>query len=486
MKLSLYHSQTQVWLMSLVFFFTSGSYYTLTGMGGSGLDASDSSVSSNANTAVYVSAAMMGLVAGSINNVLGPRISSLIGGVSIGLYIGSLLSYAIIHSSAVVIVAGAVMGLGQALLSTAGGAVTSGYPSPAKKGQAASIYLCLFNLSGVIGGLIPFITHFNKGPTANSSANADSIEANKSSSVATFMAFLGLVGFGCLVSLLLMPPGRLIRDDGFPVAMYKPADGNSSKGLQALVHEATGIGSVLKLPKTWVAAPMFLSITCYYAYQFNGFNLLLFNARTRGLNNVFYRLVAIGTSIAVGRFMDSSRWSKFRRLQCIVAIMAVINVATWLSALFAQRAFQSGLDGYRNIDVTDPSYRYLWLIFSGWGVLDASLNVLGLWLVACLSSDATESSRYAGFLASMQFLSSAIYWQMDAQKINNYVFLALTFAIIMVGLTSAFATGFWIKAQDDRLLKEKPIETASQEYSLTFEDTNSLELATTHTLKPSV
>ncbi|KAJ1981546.1 hypothetical protein H4R34_002032 [Dimargaris verticillata] len=474
MKLSLYHSQTQVWVMSLVFFFTAGSYYTLTGMGGGGLDASDSSVSSNANTALYVSAAVMGLAAGSVNNVLGPRLSCLIGGVTVGLYIASLMSYSIIHSSAVVIVAGAIMGLGQALLSTAGGAVTSGYPSPAKKGQAAAIYLCLFNLSGVIGGVIPFITHFSEVHSANGSAIADSVEASKSSSIATFMAFLGLVGFGCLTSLLLMPPGRLIRDDGFPVTICKPEHGKPSKGLQALVHEVTGIRSILKLPKTWVAAPMFLSITCYYAYQFNGFNLELFNARTRGLNNVCYRLFAIGTSVAVGRFMDSNRLSKLRRLQCIVAVLAVINVATWLGALFVQRAFKSGSDGYRNIDVTDPTYRYLWLIFSGWGVLDASLNVLGLWIVACLSSDATESSRYAGFLAAMQFLSSAIYWQMDAQKLNNYIFLALTFAIIMVGLTSAFATGFWIKAQDDLQLKEKQLDTASQESSLTFEDTSSL------------
>ncbi|RKP35790.1 hypothetical protein BJ085DRAFT_35454, partial [Dimargaris cristalligena] len=83
MAISLLSTQTQVWILSLVYFFTGGSYYTLMGMGGGGL--ADSSVSSNANTALYVCAAVTGFLAGTVNNLFGPRIACFLGGVAIAL-----------------------------------------------------------------------------------------------------------------------------------------------------------------------------------------------------------------------------------------------------------------------------------------------------------------------------------------------------------------------------------------------------------------
>ncbi|RKP35144.1 hypothetical protein BJ085DRAFT_28074 [Dimargaris cristalligena] len=123
---------------------------------------------------------------------------------------------------------------------------------------------------------------------------------------------------------------------------------------------------------------------------------------------------------------------------------------------------------FEPIDVYSAAYWIAWPIFLGWGALDMSMNVLAYWVVANISRDANESSNYSGYLASMQYISSAIYWQFDAQHIPQIVFWLLTFMIVAVGLVAAFATGFVI----DRLDKE------SQVFAAEVNDKQSMSSAT--------
>ncbi|KAJ1953692.1 hypothetical protein IWQ62_005932 [Dispira parvispora] len=409
--------------MSLVSFSVSGTYYTLQGIGGGGLR--DSQVSSNANTALYICAVLGGLFAGSINNVLGPRFTCLIGSLTTLAYFSVLIVYQYIPNAGMVIFSGAVCGFGQALLSTVGGAVTSGYPSPAKRGNSASIYSGTFALSGIVGGSITFVLNLHR-------------PSNEDISLSTFIAFLSLVFLGTLLTLLLMPPGTLIRDDGQPVDLGKA---------RTLREELAGMWTLICCSRTWIVTPFFMMVSSYYAYQFNGFNLVLYTTRTRGANNVFYRLFGLLTAFLTGQWMDSCRWSKRRRIHILVGVMTILTMATWASAYIVQLIYRptSPESNFIPLDVTTGAYWATWPIFCFWGSLDIAMVILSYWLVANLSRDSKESSNYAGYLSSSYFLTAALCWQLDAQQINNTVFLFLSWGLVVVGLISAFCTGFVIE-----------------------------------------
>lgn len=115
----------------------------------------------------------------SINNVLGSRLTLLLGSTGYALYIGSylyvsrLLSYLVsslmsvsamnIHPNAggFVIAAGAILGICAGLLWTAQGSLMLAYPTENQKGRFISIFWSIFNLGAVVGASVAVGTNFN-------------------------------------------------------------------------------------------------------------------------------------------------------------------------------------------------------------------------------------------------------------------------------------------------------------------------------------
>src|SRR5437879_5275280 len=77
-------------------------------MGGGGQV--DTTVASNANTALYTTFAVGGLIAGGVVNVIGPKMALALGGTGYLLYSGSLLSYNYNANKGFVIAAGGLLG----------------------------------------------------------------------------------------------------------------------------------------------------------------------------------------------------------------------------------------------------------------------------------------------------------------------------------------------------------------------------------------
>lgn len=80
---------TQIVLLGFVCFMCPGLFNALNGLGAGGQV--DSTVSANANSALYATFAVAAFFAGSINNTLGSRLTLLIGSTAYSLYIGAFL-----------------------------------------------------------------------------------------------------------------------------------------------------------------------------------------------------------------------------------------------------------------------------------------------------------------------------------------------------------------------------------------------------------
>lgn len=142
----------QLVIVSFVCFLCPGMFNALNGVGGAGL--SDASASNKSNTALYSTFAVVGFFAGTVTNKLGIKVSLCIGGLGYSVYVGSFLSFSHNENFGYPIFAGALLGACAGLLWTAQGAIMMAYPPEQSKGRYISWFWMIFNLGGVIGGMV--------------------------------------------------------------------------------------------------------------------------------------------------------------------------------------------------------------------------------------------------------------------------------------------------------------------------------------------
>ncbi|KAI3943567.1 hypothetical protein MKX01_004869 [Papaver californicum] len=122
----------QVCMIGLVCFCCPGMFNALSGMGGGGQV--DHTAVNNANTALYTTFAVFGILDGGIYNILGPRYTLFAGCSTYVLYADAFLYYNHYKHQAFAIVAGAILGFGAGLLWAGQGAIMTSYPPQHRKG----------------------------------------------------------------------------------------------------------------------------------------------------------------------------------------------------------------------------------------------------------------------------------------------------------------------------------------------------------------
>ncbi|KAL6650208.1 hypothetical protein ACP70R_009133 [Stipagrostis hirtigluma subsp. patula] len=403
----------QVSLLGLICFCCPGMFNALSGLGGAGQ--LDNTTVDNANTALYTCFAVFGVLGGAAHNLLGPRLTLLLGALTYPLYAGSFLYYNHRHSQAFPVAAGGILGAGAGLLWAAQGAVMTSYPPANRRGTYISLFWCLFNLGGVLGGLLPFSFNYHRG--------ADAASVNDG----TYIAFMAFMLLGAALTLLVLPPRKIVRDDGTRatrVTFSSPA----AEGAE-----------ILKLFTNWrmllVLAPAWAS-NFFYTYQFNHVNGGLFTLRTKGLNNVFYWGAQMIGSAGIGYFLDFSFNSRRKRGLVGIAIVAVLGTAIWGGGLANQLKYnlrddQTALDN--PIDFKD-GHRYAgpFLLYFSYGLLDAMFQSLIYWIIGALANDSQILSRYVGFYKGVQSAGAAVAWQIDTHHTSRISQLIVNWGLMTV------------------------------------------------------
>ncbi|XP_010541511.1 PREDICTED: UNC93-like protein 1 [Tarenaya hassleriana] len=385
----------QVSLMGLVCFCCPGMFNALSGMGGGGQV--DPTAANNANTAVYAAFSIAGILGGGIYNVLGPRLTLAAGCSTYVLYAGSFLYYNHHHHQAFAIVAGALLGCGAGLLWAGEGAVMTSYPPPRRKGTYISLFWSIFNLGGVIGGLIPFVLNYHRSSAASVNDG-------------TYVAFMCFMSAGVLLSLGILPPNRVVREDGSrcsAVTYSKP-----STEAAAVLRLFLDRKMLLIVPAAWAS-------NFFYSYQFNNVNGLLFNLRTRGFNNVFYWGAQMVGSVFIGYVMDFSFKSRRMRGFVGIAIVAVLGTAIWAGGLANQRTYSSEDPPKEKLDFKDSGSEFVgpFMLYVSYGLLDAMFQSMVYWVIGALADDSEILSRYSGFYKGVQSAGAAVAWQVDTHKV---------------------------------------------------------------------
>uniref|UniRef100_A0A2P2N2R4 UNC93-like protein 1 n=1 Tax=Rhizophora mucronata TaxID=61149 RepID=A0A2P2N2R4_RHIMU len=384
----------QVTLIGLVCFCCPGMFNALSGMGGGGQV--DPTAADNSLTALYTTFAVFGVLGGGIYNILGPRLTLASGCSTYVLYAGSFLYYNHHQHQAFAIVAGAILGVGAGLLWAGQGAIMTSYPPPQRKGSYISLFWSIFNMGGVIGGLIPFVLNYNRAEAA-------------SVNDATYIGFMSFMSAGTILALAILPPSRVVRDDGSRCTNIK----YSKVTTESL--------EILKLFLNWkilLIAPAAWASNFFYSYQFNNVNKELFNLRTRGLNNVFYWGAQMLGSAGIGNILDFSFHSRRRRAFFGIGIVAVLGTAIWAGGLANQLRYSYN-DLPPALDFKKSGTRFAgpFVLYFSYGLLDAMFQSMVYWVIGALADDSEILSRYVGFYKGMQSAGAAVAWQIDKHKV---------------------------------------------------------------------
>ncbi|GMN26408.1 hypothetical protein TIFTF001_040884 [Ficus carica] len=387
----------QVSLIGLVCFCCPGMFNALSGMGGGGQV--DPTASDNSLTALYTTFAVFGILGGGIYNILGPRLTLLSACSTYVLYAGSFLYYNHHKNQAFAIISGAILGIGAGLLWAGQGAIMTSYPPPARKGTYISLFWSIFNMGGVIGGLIPFILNYHR--TKAASVNDG-----------TYIAFMSFMTFGALLSLAILPPSKVVRDDGTRCTNIKYS------------NVSTEYVEISKLFMNWkmlLIAPAAWSSNFFYTYQFNNVNAVLFSLRTRGLNNVLYWGAQMIGSIGIGYLMDFSFKSRRRRGFLGIGVVGFLGTAIWAGGLANQVKYtRADVKTIEKLDFKDSGDDFAgpFVLYFSYGLLDAMFQSVVYWIIGALADDSETLSRYVGFYKGVQSAGAAVAWQVDTQKVS--------------------------------------------------------------------
>lgn len=267
-------------------------------------------------------------------------------------------------------------------------------------------------MGGVIGGLIPFILNYHRGD------NAASVNDG------TYIGFMVFMSIGTVLTLAILHPSRVVRDDGSSCTNIK----YSSVPIEFV--------AILKLFLNWkmlLMVPAAWASNFFYSYQFNNVNGVLFDLRTRGLNNVFYWGAQMIGSVMIGYLMDFSFKSRRMRGLMGIGVVALLGTGIWAGGLVNQLGYSRN-DKSAKLDFKDSGSAFAgpFVLYFSYGLLDAMFQSMIYWVIGALADDSETLSRYTGFYKGVQSAGGAVAWQVDSHKVPFLNQLIVNWALTTV------------------------------------------------------
>ncbi|KXT09399.1 hypothetical protein AC579_8489 [Pseudocercospora musae] len=409
--------KAQLILVAFVCFLCPGMFNALNGLGGGGQ--LNARASSDSNTALYSTFAVVGFFAGTIVNTIGIRWSLAFGGIGYSVYVSAYLCYNHTQNLGYITFSGALLGVCAGILWAAQGSIMMSYPLEKEKGRFISWFWMIFNMGGVIGSLVPLGQNIH---SANNSTVSDG----------TYIGFLVLTLLGGALSWSLIDAKKVVRYDGSRVILIKHPSWKS---------ELIGLYETLKLdPMVILLFPMFFASNWFYTYQFNGVNLAQFTTRTRALNNVLYWFMQIVGAFVFGNALDMGNFRRTTRAKLCWILLFALTFAIWGGGYAFQTGYtraQVNTEGYEKKDWTSSGYVGPMFLYMFYGFYDAAWQTSVYWFMGAITNNSRRLANYAGFYKGIQSAGAAIMWRIDGEGLAYMSEFASCWALLAGSLVIA-------------------------------------------------
>ncbi|KAJ9642215.1 hypothetical protein H2204_002584 [Knufia peltigerae] len=403
---------TQVVILGFVTFCSVGMYSAVNNLGAGGTR--DTQLNDMASSVLYGVFAITGFFAGSINNVLGPRLTLSLGTTGYSIYIGGLWAFQVHGTRWFLILAGGILGFSAALFWAAQGAIMMSFPLEKDKGRSFAVFWSLFQLGTLVGSSIAL------GIEAHS--NLPSV------STGVYLAFMIIMLTAIATSWLLLPPHLVVRGDG-TVPLLEDAIGPRQE-----FHEFV---QLFKDYRLLALLPMFFSSNYFYSYQ-GAITAFLFNGRTRALTALLTGVGSITGAILIGLVTDQLPFHRRTRALCGLVVVLLMNILVWSGGLGFQVKFSRTdeliLGGHRPLDWTVHAAAGPLILLMAYYLADAMYQGLAYYVMSALSNDPFKLARMAGYYKGLQSAGSAVSFGMDAVKTPFLGELLISWLLLLVSL----------------------------------------------------
>ncbi|TIA93143.1 hypothetical protein E3P99_00253 [Wallemia hederae] len=329
---------------------------------------------------------------------------------------GAALYYnSIAHNDGFLIGGSVLCGISAAAFWATEGTIFSSLPANEDRGR----YLALW---GVAKNLAPLAL----GGSISLGFNVHSYESGNVDPK-VYIVFFSLMAAGFAIAFLFPNPSNIYRRDGTKVEM-RQTDG--------LMTELTRTLKAFREPRVFLLLPLFFMSYFYYAYQSN-YTSLYFNVRTRALSSFVSPFGAIISSVLMGFYLDSKRWSEKTKGIVMLAILFVCEMGlwTWIAVLRSIYGTQDAI----GLDFDGASFvfnRAFPVVFFMNFVGQGSQNYL-YWVVGHYACGVNNLSTYVCILRSAEACGQTVAWAISQRvdvtsPVHIYInFIGLFLSILL-------------------------------------------------------
>jgi MFS family permease len=374
----------QAALLGVIFLFVFTAYSTLQGFAS---QLYGPVLASNVLLTLYAMFTLSCFASPAVCVKLGPRTTAFVGCLCYGALCLASLLLALTRGAAWVrplcVLAGAVVGVGAALLWTAQGQLLLCWGGAASMGRTFAVFWGIFNLSAVAGGILTF-GYFSQ-------------HESEAAPVALYAIFCCCVLAGSGGTWLLKRPPSLVADESAVLSWRS---------------EATATLRLFGSVDGALLAPFYFYTGAGQPYQLNTFGNRVFSARLLGLQLVAFYGAEVVAAWGAAQLLDAgpcARRAARRQLALFVASMAAAYSLALPTELRAYRADPP--TGVKNLDalgVTDG-----WRLaaptaaFVLWGASDAQAQALAYWRIRRVHGGSKEQGASTGPCSMHLLLTNA-------------------------------------------------------------------------------
>ncbi|OAA55294.1 Major facilitator superfamily domain, general substrate transporter [Niveomyces insectorum RCEF 264] len=332
------------------------------------------------------------LLAGTVLNTLGPRLTMIFGITGYPVYIGAMWYFDQEGHLWYPIFAGAYLGLTAGCLWSTAAYTCNAYAEEKQKGMWRAMQWT-GNVSGsAIGACV-----------------ALGVSWNSSSASVPHTVYIIFIVIQCLsvgFAMLLKPSHALRRSDGTALATFEQLSAWQSLKIT---------GALFKDWRILILIPACFTGEMFFPFQAS-MNAYAFNLRTRTLNSLLNNLIQIPVTMGMGVLLDSARFGNRKRR----AYLGITFDAVWITgAYIAQTIWLSSWKFDRSvpgpsIDCTDPAYAGAVVIYMLYAAQYGVFQNVVLYVLGSLTNEPRKLAAIGGFLVSWLSAGTAVSFGVDA------------------------------------------------------------------------
>jgi len=226
------------------------------------------------------------------------------------------------------------------------------------------------------------------------------------------------------MSFLLMPPSKIIRDDGTQVATVK------SRGF---IEELKSNLEIFKDWKLLIMIPAFLPAECFLVYG-GSVNAFHNNLRTRCLLSFIAVVLQIPCGIGLQMVLDHKVWLRRTRAFLGLAIVGIPLMAAWIWEIVRVRNYDRADPPKEGLDWSDSGFVAIFFLFMLNWVASSLWQYLILYFLGCFTNSPRKAANYAGVFRGFLGAGEAICFGVDSIAVPYMKEAAVIFTFYATGV----------------------------------------------------